>query len=76
MPVPAFPAPYAIDQGDILSMGGEGLQFADLGEMYIVVRIDRDGRAGPPEPGDMEGATRTPVNPGQKGVDIVIDRIY
>lgn len=76
LPAPTFPFRYSIDQTDVLPMFGEGLQFAQIDEMYIVVRIDQDGRAGQPDPGDMEGATKTPVKPGQKGVDIVIDKVY
>lgn len=76
LPVPAFPFQYSLSQADVLPMFGEGLQFTDIDEMYIVARIDQDGRAGQPDPGDMEGATRTPVKPGQKGVDIVIDKVY
>ena len=76
LPVPSFPFQYSINQADILPMFGEGLQFADIDEMYIVVRIDQDGRVGTPDPGDMEGATQTTVKPGQKDVNIVIDKMY
>lgn len=76
LPVPSFPFQYSINQADILPMFGEGLQFADIDEMYIVVRIDQDGRVGTPDPGDMEGATKTTVKPGQKDVNIVIDKVY
>ncbi len=75
-PVPAFPYSYSLSQADVLPMFGEGLQFGDIDEMYIIVRIDRDGQVGQPDPGDMEGATRTAVKPGQRGVDIVIDKAY
>ncbi|MSS72043.1 MAG: hypothetical protein EXS64_11205 [Candidatus Latescibacteria bacterium] len=76
LPVPGFPFHYSLSQADILPMFGEGLQFADIDEMYILVRVDQDGRAGQPDPGDLEGATKTVVKPGQKGVDIVIDKVY
>ena len=76
IPVPAFPYTYSLSQADVLPMFGEGLQLADIDEMYIVVRVDQDGRVGPPDPGDMEGATKATVKPGQKDVDIVIDKVY
>ncbi|OGG43508.1 MAG: hypothetical protein A3F84_29555 [Candidatus Handelsmanbacteria bacterium RIFCSPLOWO2_12_FULL_64_10] len=76
LPVPAFPFSYSLSQADVLPMFGEGLEFAQIDEMYVVARIDQDGRVGQPDPGDMEGATKTPVKPGQKGVDIVIDKVY
>jgi cytochrome c-type biogenesis protein CcmH len=76
IPVPAFPFQYSLSQADVLPMFGEGLQFADIDEMYLVVRVDQDGRVGQPDPGDMEGATKRTVKPGQKGVDIVIDKVY
>lgn len=76
LPVPAFPFSYSLSQADVLPMFGEGLQFADIDEMYIVARIDQDGRVGQPDPGDMEGATKTPVKPGQRDVNIVIDKVY
>ena len=57
-------------------MFGEGLVFADIDEMYIVVRIDQDGLAGPPMKGDMDGVFKDLVKPGQKDVNVVIDKLY
>ncbi len=73
---PAFPFSYSLSQADVLPMFGEGLEFAQIDEMYVVARIDQDGRVGQPDPGDMEGGTKTPVKPGQRDVNIVIDKVY
>ena len=71
-----FPHRYSLGQSDVLPMFGEGLVFADIDEMYIVVRIDQDGLAGPPMKGDMEGVFKNLVKPGQKDVNVVIDKLY
>ena len=71
-----FPHRYSLGQPDVLPMFGEGLVFADIDEMYIVVRIDQDGLAGPPMKGDMDGVFKDLVKPGQKDVNVVIDKLY
>ena len=45
------------------------------GEVTLLARLKRDGRAGPPTPGDLEGKVGAPVKIGQRGVEIVLDRI-
>lgn len=44
------------------------------GPLTLIARIDSDGNAMTHSPGDLEGRTPQPVDPGAKGVAIVIDR--
>jgi len=77
LPVPAFPFHYTLGQADVMPMMGTGKAFADIREMYLVARIDQDGQAGAPQPGDLEGACAVnPVAAGSAGCDIVIDRSH
>ncbi len=47
------------------------------GSLNVVVRLDRDGAAGPPQPGDMEGVyPGNPAQPGDEGVDIEINKEF
>ncbi|MDA0749014.1 MAG: hypothetical protein O2954_21045, partial [bacterium] len=73
--VPSFPYTYTLTQGDVGQMFGEGIVLTDIPEMYLVAKIDQDGRVGA-QPGDMEGAcAHNPVAAGEQGGDIVIDRV-
>jgi cytochrome c-type biogenesis protein CcmH len=65
-----FPMPYTLSQADQMV---QGAPFA--GEVSVIARIDRDGNAGPPQSGDMEGRAPTAMI-GDAGVDIVIDKVY
>ena len=76
LPVPPMPYRFELSQADVIPMFGDGIQFADIPEMHIAARIDRDGSIGPMESGDLEGVTREPVAAGQQGVEILIDREY
>ena len=74
---PQFPFQYVLSQADVMGMVGEGVVFADIPEMYLVAKIDRDGRVGAAQPGDMEGTcSRNPVKVGQSGRDILIDQAH
>lgn len=44
------------------------------GAVTLIARLKRDGTAGPPRPGDLEGAAGAPVLVGQQGIQIVLDR--
>ncbi|RMF86260.1 MAG: hypothetical protein D6736_15565 [Nitrospinota bacterium] len=69
---PQFPLRYWLTQEDVMMPG-----MAFQGSVNIVARIDKDGKVGPPQPGDMEGVF--PGNPTQVGkaqVDIVINKLY
>lgn len=77
LPVPAFPFHYTLGQADVMPMMGKGTAFADIQEMHLLARIDQDGQAGTPQPGDLEGVcAANPVAPGSTGCDIVIDRSH
>ena len=70
IPNPSFPLPYALTANDVMF---PGTPFQ--GEVRVVARLDRDGNAGPSQPGDLEGtATKAPARVGDRDVDIVIDR--
>ena len=74
--VPRFPYEYSLGQSDVLPMAGEGIVFEEIPEMYLIAKIDQDGRVGL-EPGDMEGeCLDNPVAAGQHGRDILIDRLF
>ena len=46
------------------------------GEVTLVARLKRDGAAGPPRPGDLEGSPeRNPVRVGVAGVRIVLELV-
>ena len=67
-----FPVHYSVSQADVFL---EGVTLG--GKVNVFAKLDKDGNAGPPEPGDMEGEHKgNPVNVGQSGVDIVIDKIH
>ena len=69
---PRFPLVYTIGPEDLIA---EGSIFS--GRINISARIDKDGDAGPIQPGDLEGRyKKNPTSTGEKGVDIMIDRIY
>lgn len=44
------------------------------GPLQLVARVDSDGNAMTHSPGDLEGSATATVEPGAKGVEIVIDR--
>ena len=49
------------------------LRFA--GPLLLSVRVDTDGNASTREPGDLRGEGREAVNPGETGVEIVVDQM-
>ena len=77
VPIPAFPFTYTLGPADAGQMGGGGTGFPGIAEMYLVARIDQDGRVGPPQPGDMEGiCPDNPVAAGDRDRDIIVDKLY
>jgi cytochrome c-type biogenesis protein CcmH len=77
VPIPSFPFAYELGPADAGQMGGGGAEFSSITEMYLVARIDQDGRVGPPQPGDMEGmCPDNPVAAGDRGRDIVVDKVH
>ena len=74
--VPAFPYQYTLTQADVARMFGDGIVLADIPEMYMVAKIDRDGFVGA-QPGDMEGVcVKNPIAAGEQQADILIERIH
>jgi hypothetical protein len=50
-------------------------QIPFAGQLSISARVDSDGNATTRLPGDMQGAAAAPVQPGESGVEIVIDEV-
>jgi cytochrome c-type biogenesis protein CcmH len=70
IPNPSFPLPYALTADDVMF---PGTPFQ--GEVRVLARVDRDGNAGPSQPGDLEGtAVKIPSRVGDRDVDIVINK--
>jgi cytochrome c-type biogenesis protein CcmH len=70
IPNPAFPAAYALTAADVMF---PGTPFQ--GEVRVLARVDRDGNAGPAQPGDLEGtAAKARARVGDRDVDIMINR--
>lgn len=76
MRMPTFPYEYTLTQSDVARMFGDGIVLAEIPEMYIVAKIDRDGFVGM-QPGDMEGAcVKNPIAAGEQQADILIERVH
>jgi cytochrome c-type biogenesis protein CcmH len=76
-PAPSIAQPLK-DAAQLLS---DGAEMTDAQVQSLVrnglAKLDKDGNAGPPEPGDMEGEHKgNPVMVGQSGVDIIIDKVH
>lgn len=66
-----FPYKYTLSSADLMQGG------SFQGKVNIVVRVDKDGAAGPPQPGDLEGVySKNPATVGDQKVDIVINKAY
>lgn len=69
---PRFPVEFAVTREDVMIRGTEL-----TGMVEVVARLDKDGSAGPAQPGDMEGAyAQNPTLVGGQDVEIVIDKVY
>lgn len=66
---PRFPVSYTLSSADAM------LNEPFAGEIMVVARLDKDGNAGPVQPGDMEGVV-SHAHVGDTGVNIVIDRAH
>ena len=74
--MPTLPYHYSLTQSDVARMFGDGIVLAEIPEMYMVAKIDRDGFVGV-QPGDMEGAcAKNPIAAGEQRADILIDRVH
>jgi cytochrome c-type biogenesis protein CcmH len=69
---PQFPVMFEITNEDVMVQGAELKGMVD-----VVARVDKDGRAGPPQRGDLEGQfAKNPTLVGARDVAIVIDKEY
>ena len=69
---PTFPVQFEITNADVMVQGSELKGMVD-----VVARLDRDGQAGQPQPGDMEGRyAKNPTLPGGRDLTITIDKVY
>lgn len=69
---PKFPVPFEITGADVMVQGSELRGMVD-----IVARVDKDGKAGQPQPGDLEGQyDKNPTLPGGSNLEIVIRKVY
>lgn len=66
---PIFPMSFSIGPEDRMI---QGTPFA--GPMHLIARIDSDGNAMTHSAADLQGMTAQAVQPGAKGVEIVIDQ--
>jgi cytochrome c-type biogenesis protein CcmH len=68
---PTFPVPFEITNADVMVQGSELRGMVD-----VVARLDRDGQAGPAQPGDIEGRyAKNPTLPGGRDFEIVLDTV-
>jgi cytochrome c-type biogenesis protein CcmH len=69
---PQFPVHFEITSADVMVQGMEL-----RGMVEVIARVDKDGKAGQPQPGDLEGQyDKNPTLPGGKDLEIVIRKVY
>lgn len=69
---PQFPVPFEITDRDLMVQGSEL-----RGMVELLARLDKDGRAGPAQPGDIEGQyEKNPTLPGGTDLQIVLNKEY
>jgi cytochrome c-type biogenesis protein CcmH len=67
---PQFPVAFEITNKDMMIEGSELRGMVD-----VIARLDRDGMAGPAQPGDLEGRfEKNPTLPGATDVEIMINK--
>src|SRR5690349_20361523 len=67
---PQFPVAFEITKRDMMIEGSELRGMVD-----VIARLDKDGVAGPAQPGDLEGRfDKNPTLPGVTNVEIVINK--
>ncbi|BFU93279.1 MAG: conserved protein of unknown function [Nitrospira sp.] len=68
---PVFPVSFEITNADVMVQGSELRGMVD-----VVARLDRDGQAGPAQPGDIEGRyAKNPTLPGGRNLEIILDSV-
>jgi cytochrome c-type biogenesis protein CcmH len=69
---PQFPVDFEITNEDVM-IQGSGLR----GMVEVLARLDKDGGAGPPQPGDLEGQfEQNPTLVGGRDIQIQINKSY
>ena len=69
---PHFPVAFQITNKDVMVQGSEL-----KGMVNLLARLDKDGKAGPPQAGDLEGEyEKNPTLAGGTDVEIVINKTY
>lgn len=69
---PQFPVAFEITNRDVMVEGSEL-----RGMVNVIARLDKDGQAGPPQPGDLEGQfEKNPTLVGARDIEIVINKAY
>lgn len=69
---PTFPVAFRITNDDVMVQGSEL-----RGMVNVLARLDRDGQAGPAQPGDLEGQfDKNPTLVGSTDVEITINKAY
>jgi cytochrome c-type biogenesis protein CcmH len=68
---PQFPVSFELTNADVMVQGSEL-----RGMLDVVARLDRDGQAGPAQPGDIEGRyAKNPTLPGGRDFEITLDTV-
>jgi cytochrome c-type biogenesis protein CcmH len=68
---PTFPVSFEITNADVMVQGSELRGMVD-----ITARLDRDGKAGPAQAGDIEGRyAKNPTLPGGRDLEIILDTV-
>jgi cytochrome c-type biogenesis protein CcmH len=68
---PKFPQPFEVTNADVMVQGSEL-----RGMVAVIARLDKDGSAGPAQPGDIEGEfAKNPTMVGAKDIEIVLNRV-
>jgi cytochrome c-type biogenesis protein CcmH len=68
---PQFPVPFEITNADVMIQGAEL-----RGMVAVVARLDKDGNAGPAQPGDIEGEfAKNPTMAGARDVEILLNKV-
>jgi len=69
---PTFPVSFEITNADVMVEGSELRGMVD-----VIARLDRDGQAGPAQPGDIEGRyAKNPTLSGGRDLEIVLDSVH
>ena len=64
--------PFELTNADVMVQGSEL-----RGMLDVIARLDRDGQAGPAQPGDIEGRyAKNPTLPGGRDFEITLDTVH